>query len=49
MIPESEAKKSGLSHDMVKINPKYGGGYPAQVEGFHHLHCLVYTRSLFIL
>jgi hypothetical protein len=40
-VPEAEAAQSGLTPDQVKINPKYGGGYPANVEGLHHLHCLV--------
>jgi hypothetical protein len=40
-VPEEEAAQSGLATDQVKINPKYGGGYPANVEGLHHLHCLV--------
>jgi hypothetical protein len=40
-VPEEEAVLSGLASDQVKINPKYGGGYPANVEGLHHLHCLV--------
>lgn len=40
-VSESESERAGLSHDNVKINPKYGGGYPVQVEGFHQLHCLV--------
>lgn len=44
----SEAAKSGLKHDQVQINPKYGGGFPANVEGLHHLHCLNLVRqSLF--
>ena len=40
-VPAEEAAQSGLSRDQVQINPKYGGGYPANVEGLHHLHCLV--------
>lgn len=40
-VPAEEAQKSGLAPDQVKINEKYGGGYPANVEGLHHLHCLV--------
>jgi hypothetical protein len=36
-----EAGKSGLASDQVKIREDYGGGYPAHVEGLHHLHCLV--------
>ena len=29
----------------MKINPKYGGGFPANVEGLHHLHCLNLVRQ----
>lgn len=40
-MPADEAEKSGLAPDQVKINEEYGGGYPANLEGLHHLHCLV--------
>lgn len=40
-ISDSNAKDSGLSGSQVRIKQKYGGGYPANVEGFHHLKCLV--------
>lgn len=40
-VPTEEAERSGLAADQVKIKDKYGGGYPAHVEGLHHLHCLV--------
>lgn len=41
VIPESEAERSGIRHDQVKISEEYGGGFPANVEGLHHMHCLV--------
>ncbi|KAJ4987024.1 tat pathway signal sequence [Stagonosporopsis vannaccii] len=44
-IPVSEAAKSNLAPDQVKIKEKYGGGYPANVEGLHHLHCLNLLRK----
>jgi len=44
-VPADEAAASGLSPDQVKINQKYGGGYPANVEGLHHLHCLNLLRQ----
>ncbi|CAI7634570.1 unnamed protein product [Penicillium bialowiezense] len=44
-IPYDDAERSGLAPDQVKINPKYGGGYPANVEGLHHLHCLNLLRQ----
>jgi hypothetical protein len=40
-VPESEARAAGITQNHVKIADKYGGGYPANVEGLHHLHCLV--------
>jgi len=42
----NEAPESGFKPDQVKINPKYGGGFPANVEGLHHLHCLVRMLAL---
>jgi hypothetical protein len=29
----------------VKISEKYGGGFPANVEGLHQLHCLNLLRK----
>ena len=44
-IPSSLAEKSGLSSSHVRLNGKYGDGYPANVEGLHHLHCLNLLRQ----
>lgn len=44
-IPPTLAARSGLKADQVKINPRYGGGYPANIEGLHHLHCLNLLRQ----
>ncbi|KAE8454357.1 hypothetical protein EG329_005282 [Mollisiaceae sp. DMI_Dod_QoI] len=44
-IPSSLASKSALSSSQVQISSKYGGGYPANVEGLHHLHCLNLVRQ----
>ncbi|CAG8886326.1 unnamed protein product [Penicillium egyptiacum] len=44
-IPPEDAEQSGLATDQVKINSKYGGGFPANVEGLHHLHCLNLLRQ----
>lgn len=44
-IPASEAAKSNIRSDQVKVKEKYGGGYPANVEGLHHLHCLNLLRK----
>lgn len=41
VLSEQQAIRAGFRHDQVKINPKHGGGFPANVEGLHHLHCLV--------
>ncbi|KAH8595064.1 hypothetical protein B0O99DRAFT_652245 [Bisporella sp. PMI_857] len=47
-IPPSLAQISGLAPSHVHLNEKYGGGYPANVEGLHQLHCLNLLRqSLF--
>ncbi|KAF2280525.1 uncharacterized protein EI97DRAFT_368898 [Westerdykella ornata] len=45
VVPESEAAKTGLRPDQVKVSQLYGGGYPANVEGLHHLHCLNLLRK----
>ncbi|RMD43379.1 hypothetical protein DV735_g1695, partial [Chaetothyriales sp. CBS 134920] len=44
-IPPELAMQSNLLPDQVKINQKYGGGFPANVEGLHHLHCLNLLRQ----
>ena len=45
IVPISLAAKSGLTEDQVQVSPKYGGGFPANVEGLHHLHCLNLLRK----
>ncbi|APA08545.1 hypothetical protein sscle_04g033150 [Sclerotinia sclerotiorum 1980 UF-70] len=44
-LPASEAEKSGLTSAHVQINEKYGGGFPVNLEGLHHLHCLNLVRQ----
>ena len=44
-VPVTEAARAGLKADQVQINPKHGGGFPANVEGLHHLHCLNLLRQ----
>ncbi|KAF2210522.1 hypothetical protein CERZMDRAFT_45518 [Cercospora zeae-maydis SCOH1-5] len=44
-IPADIAPSVGLRPDQVQINEKYGGGYPANVEGLHQLHCLNLVRQ----
>jgi hypothetical protein len=46
-VPHDEALKAGILPDQVKIREKYGGGFPANVEGLHHLHCLVTESARF--
>lgn len=48
-VPPDLAAQSGLLPDQVKINEKYGGGFPANVEGLHQLHCLVRHSSFFTI
>ncbi|KAH8716933.1 hypothetical protein GQ44DRAFT_775691 [Phaeosphaeriaceae sp. PMI808] len=45
VIPMDEAEETGLRHDQVKISQQYGGGFPGNVEGLHHLHCLNLLRK----
>ncbi|KAL2826724.1 hypothetical protein BJY01DRAFT_262277 [Aspergillus pseudoustus] len=39
------ALRSGIALDQVQIRERYGGGYPANIEGLHHLHCLNLLRQ----
>ncbi|KAH8807208.1 hypothetical protein F5884DRAFT_788773 [Xylogone sp. PMI_703] len=45
VVPSDQAERAGLTPDYVQINEKYGGGYVANVEGLHHLHCLNLLRQ----
>ncbi|KAF2033484.1 hypothetical protein EK21DRAFT_58412 [Setomelanomma holmii] len=45
VIPPDEAEETGLRPDQVQISQTYGGGFPANVEGLHHLHCLDLLRK----
>ncbi|KIM98771.1 hypothetical protein OIDMADRAFT_128513 [Oidiodendron maius Zn] len=46
IVPPSEAKKAGLTKpSQVRVAKKYGGGYPANVEVLHQLHCLNLLRK----
>ncbi|CAI7675679.1 unnamed protein product [Penicillium manginii] len=47
-VPAEDAEESGLAVDQVRIKDKYGGGFPAEVEGFRRLRCLnVLRQSLY--
>lgn len=41
IVPAEMAEESSLNPSHVQVRPEYGGGFPANVEGLHHLHCLV--------
>jgi hypothetical protein len=41
VISEEEGRRSGLTDAHVRVSDKYGGGFVVNVEGMHHLHCLV--------
>lgn len=41
VISVEEGLRSGLTSAHVQRSMKYGGGYFVNVEGLHHLHCLV--------
>nr|OQO25425.1 hypothetical protein B0A51_06508 [Rachicladosporium sp. CCFEE 5018] len=45
VVPEARAEAAGMSRDKVRISSEFGGGYPANVEGLHHLHCLNLLRQ----
>ena len=46
IVPVDQAAQVGLAPDQVKIRKEYGGGFPANVEGLHQLHCLVGVSTL---
>jgi hypothetical protein len=41
VVSLDEAEETGLRDDQVQVSEEFGGGFPANVEGLHHLHCLV--------
>ena len=43
-IPADEARIAGIAPDSVQMKEKYGGGYLANLEGMHYLHCLNMVR-----
>ncbi|KAK7539774.1 tat pathway signal sequence [Phyllosticta citribraziliensis] len=45
VVPPEKAAKSNLLPDQVKVREKYGGGFVANVEGMHQLHCLNLLRE----
>ncbi|KPI35209.1 uncharacterized protein AB675_10170 [Cyphellophora attinorum] len=46
IVPAKDAHRVGFRpQDHMQLNSKYGGGYPAFIEGFHQLHCLNLLRQ----
>ncbi|KAH9835490.1 Oxidase ustYa [Teratosphaeria destructans] len=45
IVPEKDAVRYGLDERMAKRRPRQGGGFVAQSEGIHHLHCLNLLRK----
>src|ERR1700735_54812 len=44
MVPASKAKQYGLQPGHAKFKEELGGGFVAQIEVFHKLHCLVWMK-----
>lgn len=44
LVPPNVASHVGLREDQVRAKVRYGGGFIANVEGLHHLHCLVCNK-----
>ncbi|KAF2443712.1 hypothetical protein P171DRAFT_455564 [Karstenula rhodostoma CBS 690.94] len=45
VVPLEKAEESGLRPDQVRVEDIYDGGFVANVEGLHHLHCLNILRK----
>lgn len=41
VISKEDGLASGLKPSFVQRSERYGGGFLVNVEGMHHLHCLV--------
>jgi len=46
IISYEEGLRSGLTDAHVQRSDEFGGGFFVNVEGMHHLHCLVCTSEL---
>lgn len=46
LVPEDRAEEFGLKKGMAKRKLELGGGYVANFDGLHYLHCVVNTPSL---
>lgn len=47
VISPEQGRLSGLTSSHVQREDKYGGGFFVNVEGLHHLHCLVSKITIF--
>jgi hypothetical protein len=45
VISKEDGLRSGLDESFVQRADKYGGGFLVNVEGMHHLHCLVIINT----
>ncbi|KAE9983569.1 hypothetical protein EG327_005449 [Venturia inaequalis] len=45
ILPETVAHEIGVPKYHVRINPKYGGGYPVSLEATHQIHCVNLVRQ----
>ncbi|KAF2424211.1 hypothetical protein EJ08DRAFT_700807 [Tothia fuscella] len=45
VIPEDKGERFGLSQSQVKIDIAEGGGFVANIEAMHHVHCLNVLRQ----
>ncbi|KAH7077437.1 hypothetical protein FB567DRAFT_596604 [Paraphoma chrysanthemicola] len=45
-LSEDQALRAGLTSGVhLKYKDEFGGGYPALIKGFHHVHCLNLLRQ----
>lgn len=47
VISPEQGHLSGLTSSHVQRTDEYGGGFFVNVEGLHHLHCLVSGLGIF--
>lgn len=45
IVPEGDFERVGFTQGMVKLRASEGGGFIAQMEVFHNLHCLDTLRQ----
>ncbi|TID27959.1 hypothetical protein E2P81_ATG00714 [Venturia nashicola] len=45
ILPEKVGEEMGIPKNHVRVNPKYGGGYPVYIEATHQIHCVNLVRQ----